>query len=308
MQMHKRRNTGLAIIAAVVLLLTGCGLGGDPLSDPPEEGPEPRNDPVAMPTEPVLIGWVGEEQELIAEAYAGALRGDGAEAETQQYPTRGEAVAALNEGSVHVLPDYTGEALIHFDQGNPAVGNIEDELSALNELVGDNVRVTTAASSGSRLVFVIPAAVTEQYDLATLSDAGEYLSGKTLGGPEDLADAPYGPAGLSGLYGINVDFAPITDPDEVVRRLNSGDIGLGALRSTDPRIDLLVTLDDPQQMVPANAIVPLMRAELADGPVASTINEVQAELDEEGLLDLTADVDSPADEAAAAWLESNGLG
>ena len=290
----------MAAAAAVALVLTGCGLGGDPLADPP--APEG-----AMPTEPVRIGWVGAEQELLAEAYAGALRGDGAEVTVEQFDSRAETMEALAGGEVDVVAEYSAEALLFFDAGNPAVGNSAEEVAALAEFLGEDVRVGTAADSGSRVIFAIPPAITEQYDLTSLADAGEYLGGKTLAWPVDLAEAPYGHPGLTGVYGLDVDFEAVTDADEAVAGLNAGDFGVIALRSTDPRVEVLVLLDDPQEMAPNNAIVPLIRAELAEGPVAATVAEVQAALDEEALLDLTADPDTPAPEVAAAWLEARDL-
>ncbi|MGJ3508977.1 glycine betaine ABC transporter substrate-binding protein [Enemella sp. A6] len=291
----------LAAVAALVVL-TGCGLGGDPLEDPP---PSPEKGQV--PDQPVRIGWVGGEQELIAEAYAGALRADGAEASTEKFETRAESMEALAKGEVDVVPEYSAEALLFFDQGNPAVGNRDEELAALDDAAGKEVAVGTAAESGSRLIFAIPPAVTEQYDLSSLADAGTYLKGKTLGGPADLAEAPYGPPGLKGLYGLDLKFRAVPDADAAVKGLEAGTFTVVALRSTDPRVEVLVILDDPQQMTPNNAIVPLIRAELTEGPVATTIDKVQAALDEKGLLELTADPETEAEEAAAAWLKDRDL-
>lgn len=295
-------RTRTRLLAALVisgLAITGCGIGSDPLDTPDAtEAVQPHH---------VAIGWVQAEQELIAEAYAGALRADGATTEVTGFADRGSLLEAMVAGEVDLVAEYSGELISFLDDEHPGVFDLPDGLTALPDLLDPELRVLNPAESGSRYVFAVPPAVTEQYDLVSLEDASSHLAGRSLGGPADFENAAYGPSGLAGLYGIEVEYAVVPDPDELLADLLAGRVQAAVFRSTDPRINSVVLLDDPQRMVPDNAIVPIVRSEIAEGHVTQTINDVQAALDEQGLLDLTADEQAPATDVAEQWLSDRSL-
>lgn len=298
--MNWRTKTRLAgLVSVTALLITGCGLGSDPLDTPAtQEVPEQGH---------VRIGWVQAEQELVAEVYAGALRADGTTTDVASYDTRAELLEALRDGDLDLAPEYSGELLAFLDDEHPAVFDVQEGVAALPDVLPPELQVLDAAESGSRFVFAVPPAVTEQYDLISLEDAAGYLAGRTLGGPADFAEAPYGPSGLAGLYGVEVEYRVVTSPESLGSSLIAGEVQAAVFRSTDPWVNEVVLLDDPQRMIPDNVLIPVVRADLGDGQLAETITRVQAALDEPALLELTGNTAVPATEAAEAWLAERDL-
>ena len=73
----------------------------------------------------------------------------------------------------------------------------------------------------------------------------------------------------------------------------------------------LVQLEDPQQLILPQNVIPLVRAEVAENTtVTGALDAVQAALTTEDLIALNSKVDDDnqdADEVAKEWLTSKGL-
>ena len=83
------------------------------------------------------------------------------------------------------------------------------------------------------------------------------------------------------------------DPDERwhVRLFADERIDVADIYSTTPAIaaNKLVTLEDPENLIAAQNVVPLIRSAKATGEVTEVLNEVAAALTTEGLLELNAE-------------------
>mgnify|MGYP001000158930 FL=1 len=134
-------------------------------------------------------------------------------------------------------------------------------------------------------------------------------SGLTLGGNAELAERPYGPAGLQSTYGVNVQFSPTgeTTVDDLV----AGTIQVANVYTADPRIktDNLLTLTDPKGLFLASNVVPVVNSNVAS-EVSDVLNKVSAALTEDALVAMnvesTVDQKSSAD-IAKEWLSANGF-
>ena len=113
---ERSRRPVLALGAALMLGLTGCGLNSDPLA---------TGGGASTPDGSVTVGSADfPESQIIAEIYAGALRSEGIEADTEPGIGAREAyIGALQDGSIDAVPDYTGNLLTYFDPEATATGS-----------------------------------------------------------------------------------------------------------------------------------------------------------------------------------------
>ena len=100
-----------------------------------------------------------------------------------------------------------------------------------------------------------------------------------------------------------------------VAALVGREVDVALLFQTDPRIDEhdLVVLEDDRGLQPAENVVPVARAEVAErhgAAFADALNDVSANLTTRSLRELNAvvgDGQTNAEDAAAHWLAANGL-
>jgi osmoprotectant transport system substrate-binding protein len=302
--MFKFRNKGrLAIGAAVVgvsLALSGCA-SGDPL--------DPGTDPDA-PADTIVVGSQAYySNEIVAEIYAQALENAGFEVKRQfQIGQRDAYLPSLESGEVDVFPEYTGNLLQFYDPETTATLP-DDVYGELQSVLPDGLTVLDMSDATDQDSYNVTQEFSDENgvtSLADLADAGVEL---VLGGAPELEERPYGPSGLSDVYGATVKFS--ATGDTTVDALLEGVVNIANVYSADPRIQTegLVTLEDPEGLFLASNVVPLVNADIAD-QVADVINAVSAELTAEGLVALnvqsTVDQMSSAD-IAEQWLTENGL-
>jgi osmoprotectant transport system substrate-binding protein len=294
----------LAGTAVAALTLAGCAAGSDPL-DPGEGGENGGGEE----TSTIVIGSQSYySNEIIAEIYAQALEGAGFEVERQfNIGQRDAYIPALEDGSIDLFPEYTGNLLQFFDPD--ATATTADEVFAqLQEAVPDGLTVLDQSSATDQDSYNVTRAFAEENGLTTIGDLAG-ISPLVLGGAPELETRPYGPAGLEEFYGVTVTFNPTADT--TVEELVAGNIQVANVYSADPRIGTndLVTLEDPEGLLLASNVVPLVNADIAD-EIADVINAVSAALTPEGLVAMnvesTEDQRSSGD-IAADWLAANGL-
>jgi osmoprotectant transport system substrate-binding protein len=158
----------------------------------------------------------------------------------------------------------------------------------------------------------------DQYGLESLSDLAEIDGTIVIGGNPELAERPYGPTGLQEIYGVpadNIEFEPISDSGGplTVEALLSGNVDLANIYTTTPAIadNELVTLEDPENMILPQNVVPLINSDSATDEVAEILNTVSAELTTEDLIELNGrnqgDEKASPDTLAGDWLADKGL-
>ena len=296
-------TAGVGALAAVTLL-AGCAGGSDPLAnDDSDGGSTPASDTIVVGSQDYY------SNEIIAEIYAQALEGAGFEVQREFSTGQREAyLPEIESGALTLFPEYTGNLLQYFDEDTTA-RTPDDVYAALSEALPENLTVLDQAEASDQDSYTVTAEFAEANGLATIADLANVTEPLTLGGPAELEQRPYGPAGLLETYGIDVAFQPTgeTTVDDLV----AGTINLANVFTADPKIqtDGLVVLEDPEGLFLASNVVPVVNADVAD-EIADVINAVQAKLTAEALVALnvqsTVDQLQP-DEIATAWLEENGL-
>ncbi|MFB7892479.1 ABC transporter substrate-binding protein [Microbacterium sp. NPDC056044] len=298
-----RLLAALAGTAVAALALAGCAS-----SNPLDSGSTADGGDTASSSTIVIGSQAYYSNEIIAEIYAQALEGAGFTVERQfNIGQRDTYMPSLEDGSIDLFPEYTGNLLQFFEPDTTATTS-DDVYAALKDALPDGLTVLDQSPATDQDSYNVTAAFAEENDLTSIADLAG-IDGLVLGGAPELEERPYGPTGLKDLYGVNVTFSPTADT--TVDELVAGNIQVANVYSADPRIktDDLVTLDDPKGLFLASNVVPVVNADIAD-EIADVINAVSAALTPEGLVALnvesTVDQRSPED-IAEDWLADNDL-
>lgn len=313
MTLRTGRFLGLALAAC--LALAGCSTAnpmGGPTAAPP----------TATDSTGVSVVRVGSanfgESEIVAELYAQALEARGVTVErTMQIGARDVYLAALRDGSIDLVPEYTGNLLQYFDAQTTA--KTPDEVNtALADAAPDGMVVLTPAQAEDKDSYNVTAEFAQANGVSSLEDLAGVNGTLRVGGLPELAERPYGPKGLTELYGVpadRIEFVPISDGGGplTVKALVDGDVQLANIFSTTPAIkeNGFVTLEDPKNMIVPQNVVPLLSDRVAQAPVTDALEAVSAELTTDDLLAMNgrnsgAEKASPAD-IARDWLAEKGL-
>ena len=301
---RQQRLTGAAaLMAAASLFLAGCA-SSNPLDDAGESPAEGGD------SSTIVVGSQAYySNEIIAEIYAQALENAGFEVERQfQIGQRDAYIPALESGEVNLFPEYSGNLLQYFDEETTA-RTAEEVYAALPDALPEGLTVLDQSTASDQDSYTVTAAFADEYSLSSIADLANVDVPLTLGGPPELAERPYGPAGLAETYGVDVSFS--ATGDTTVEDLVAGTVNVANVFTADPRIQTedLVVLDDPEGLFLASNVVPVASADIAD-EIADVINQVSAALTPEALvaLNVQSTVDQlSSDEIATQWLEENGI-
>lgn len=302
-----RITSRLALAASALtitaLALTACGSSGSLTA------PEETSSGSAGASDTITIGSQAYySNEIIAEIYAQALEGAGFTVErTFNIGQRDAIIPSLQDGTIQLTPEYTGNLLQYFDKATTAT-TTDDVYAALEKALPEGLAVLDQSPATDQDSYNVTAAFAAQHNLKSIGDLAG-ISPLVLGGAPELEQRPYGPSGLKEKYGVDVTFSATADT--TVDELVAGNIQVANVYSADPNIKTkdLVTLEDPKGLFLASHVVPLVSSSFPSD-AADVINKVSAALTPEGLVALnvqsTQDQKSPAD-IAKAWLSDNGL-
>lgn len=300
---HRRAAIG-AVAVGAGLVLAGCG-SGDPLDSGSSDGGGSGT---------IVIGSQAYySNDIIAEIYAQALEDAGFEVQRQfQIGQRDVYLEAMESGEVQLFPEYTGNLLQYYDSGAEA-RSPEDIAAALPDVLPDGLAVLDYAEAQDGDSYNVTSEFSAENGVTSLADLAGYDGTITIGGNAELESRPYGPAGLSEFYGVDVGFVAIGDSGGPLTKdaIRDGTITMGDIYSADPDLASgdFITLEDPEGMILAQNVVPLVRADIAD-EISDVINAVSAQLSTEDLIALNAS--SVVDQLDAAtiatdWLTTTGL-
>jgi osmoprotectant transport system substrate-binding protein len=297
----RKALTGLAIATVTGIALAGCASTGSVTGEP--SGGAAAGDTI------VIGSQAYPSNEVIAEIYAQALEGAGQKV-TRQFNIgqRDAYIPLLEDGSVSLFPEYSGN-LLQFFEPDTTARTSDDVYAALPAALPEGLEVLDQSTATDGDSYTVTKAFADKYNLKTIADLKNVTEQLTLGGNAELAERPYGPTGLKTTYGVDVSFS--ATGDTTVDDLVAGTINVANVYTSSPRIqtDDLVVLEDPEGLFLSSNVVPVVNAKFAD-QVKDVINKVSAKLTPEGLVALnvenTVDQKSAAD-VAKKWLADNGL-
>lgn len=309
--MKLTRTVVVAGLGLASLLLTACGGGS---ADPLGQSSSSTSSSAGRGKAIVVGSAAFTESTVVAELYAQALTAKGVPASTKlNIGSREVYLKALTDGSVSIVPEYTGNLLLNYDKNATATTSAEVE-QALPKALPSDFKLGTPSKAVDQDVYVVTKQFSQANGVTSLADLKKVAGTAILGGPSELKTRAYGPEGLSKIYGATIkQFKPYDSSAVRSRDLNDGKIQIGEFFSTEAVIpdNGYVALSDPQAMILPQNVVPLMRSEVASNTtVTSTLDAVQSALTTEELTALNKKVDVDKDDAnqvAGDWLKSKGL-
>lgn len=260
-------------------------------------------------SEPIVIGSQAYySNEIIAETYAQVLEDAGYTVDRKfSLGQRDVYVPALLAGEVDLFPEYTGNLLQFFDPAATATA-AEDVYSALTMALPAGLTALEMSAASDQDSYNVTAEFAAANNLASIADLAG-LQGLRLGGAPELAERPYGPAGLESFYGVNVAFE--ATGDTTVESLVAGMVDLANVYSADPRIQQLglVTLADPLGLFLSSNVVPIA-SDAVDQKAKDLINAVSRAMTAQDLVAMnvrSVEEQLSAAQIARDWLVSKGL-
>ena len=153
----RRGLAGLAAGVGLAVALTACG-GSDPLSTPTTSAGGGGTAGGSL-----VVGSADfPESQIVAEIYAGALTAAGVTATTKpNIGAREIYFKAVQDGSVDLVPDYSGNLLSHVDKEAAEV-SAEDIYKALPEKLPQGLAVLEPSKAESKDAMVVTKATAEK--------------------------------------------------------------------------------------------------------------------------------------------------
>ncbi|MBM7769992.1 osmoprotectant transport system substrate-binding protein [Actinokineospora baliensis] len=309
----KRVLAVLATAVAATLTMTACGGSSDPLASQPTSSGAASGTPA--PAGAITIGSANfPESSLLAEIYASALEAKGVKVTKKLGIGSREAYyPGLQDGSIDLIPEYTGSLLTHVDK--KAEATAPDEVyAALQKALPETLTVLEKSAAEDKDAVVVTKETATKLNLKSIEDLAK-TGPVTVGGPPEFQKRVDGLPGLAELYKLEVKEYKSLDAGGplTVEALKSGVVQAADLFTTDPAITAndFVVLDDPKNNFAAQNVVPLINKSKADDTVKQVLNAISAKLTTEILIELNTKLSAPdkpdAAKVAKEWLASVGI-
>ncbi|MCV7430104.1 ABC transporter substrate-binding protein [Mycolicibacterium bacteremicum] len=305
----RSRSRIVVLMAALVALVTaGCG------SSNPLGGGEISGD-----LKTIAVGSADfTESKIIAEIYAQALEANGFTI-TRQFGigSRETYIPAVQDHSIDLIPEYTGNLLQYFDKDATATTSDEVLLGLLKALPGD-LSILYPSPAEDKDTLAVSETIALEWNVKTIADLAARSPEVKVGGPSEFQTRQTGLVGLEQKYGLRIapaNFIAISDGGgpATVQALTNGTVTAANIFSTSPAIEQnnLVVLEDPENVFLAANVVPLVASQKMSDELKTVLDAVSAKLTTEALIELNGSVEGNSgvdpDEAAQKWISDNGF-
>jgi osmoprotectant transport system substrate-binding protein len=305
----KRTRIALALTAAAAMLVVAsCGSSSDPLAS--------GGSTSTANAGTIIVGSANfPENALLAEIYAGALSSKGVKVEKKlNIGSRETYIPALKDGSIDLIPEYTGVLAQYFNK-NAKATDANGVYAELKAALPATLTVLDKSAAEDKDSVVVTKATADKYNLKTIADLQPIAKDLILGGPPEWKTRPTGVPGLKKLYNLEFKtFRPLdTGGPLSVQALKNGQVDAVNLFTTDPSIAAngFVILDDPKSLFAAQNVVPLITKSKVTDTISAALNAISAKLDTATLgalvKEVVVDKKDPA-VVAKEFLTKNGLG
>jgi len=306
----KRSRIALAVTAAAAMIgVAACGSGS---SDPLAAG----SSPVQAGSRTIVVGSANfPESALLAEIYAGALSARGVTVQKKlNIGSRETYIPALKDGSIDLIPEYTGVLDQYFNKSAKATDS-NAVYAELKAAVPATMTILNKSAAQDKDAVVVTKGTAAKLGLKSIADLQPYAKDLTLGGPPEWKTRPTGVPGLKKFYNLDFkDFRPLDAGGPLsVQALKNGQVDAVNLFTTDPSIadNGFVILDDPKNLFAAQNVVPLIIKSKVTPTISASLNAISAKLDTATLGELVKEVVVDKKDpvvVAKEFLAKNGLG
>ncbi|MFI2563088.1 ABC transporter substrate-binding protein [Paenarthrobacter sp. NPDC018779] len=309
MTLTRRGLGGLAAGLGVALALSACG--GSPLATPSTSAAS------GSAGGSLVVGSADfPESQVIAEIYAGALNAAGITATTKpNIGSREIYFKAVQDGSVDLVPDYSGNLLSYLNADATEV-SADDVYKALPGKLPEGLGVLDAAKAEDKDAMVVTKATAEKYQLKSIEDLAKVCKDFTMAAPATFETRSYGFPGLKKNYNCELKgLQPFSDGggNLTLQALLEDKVQVADIYTTTPSIvdNDLVVLEDPKNNFKAQQVLPLYNKSKMTDKAKDALNNVSKILTTEDLINLnrsvSGDQKQSAKDAAAAWLKDKGI-
>ena len=306
--MNRTRIASALTASAAMLIVAACGS-----SDPLAPG---GSSTTSSSAGTIVVGSANfPESALLAEIYAGALTAKGLKVEKKlNIGSRETYIPALQDGSIDLIPEYTGVLAQYFNKDAKA-SDADGVYTELKAAVPATLTVLDKSAAEDKDAVVVTKETAAKLSLTSIADLQSKSKELTLGGPPEWKTRPTGVPGLKKVY--NLDFKTFRPLDAggplSVQALKNGQVDAANLFTTDPSIasNGFVILDDPKSLFAAQNVVPLITKSKVNETITTALNAISAKLDTATLGELVKEVVVDKKDAAAVakeFLAKNGLG
>jgi osmoprotectant transport system substrate-binding protein len=310
--MRPLRVLGSALIGVGVLVVTACGSSSNPTAPAGGGGTSASN----VPSDTIVVGSANfQENVVLADIYAEALKAKGVKVTTKlNIGSRETYIPALKDGSIDLIPEYSGVLLQYFDKTATAVSS-DDVLAALLKAVPAPLGVLDQSKAEDKDAIVVTKQTADKYHLSSIADLAAVANKLTLGAPPEFQTRPDGIPGLKQTYGVTFKTfrkldagGPLTE-----NGLKNGQIDAGDIFTTDPLIakNGWVVLADPKNLYTAQNVLPLLNTSKASENVKAVLDAVSAKLTTDDLVQMNEKVQLDKQDPVAVakdWLANANLG
>lgn len=303
----KRILAVLATAVAAALTLTACGGSSDPL------GNSATGAPAAADTVKVGSADFGESK-LLAEIYAQALQAKGVKVEKNLgIGSRETYFPGLKDGSIDLVPEYTGVLLQYLDK-KAAATSPEEVYTELKKVLPPELTVLDRATAQDKDAVVVTKELAAKYNAKSIADIASRGGEIVFGGPPEFKDRPDGLPGLKERYGLAFkEYKSLAAGPITTKAMLDGTIQAADIFTTDASIEAngFVVLQDPKNNFAAQNVIPVINTKKASDTVRQVLNKIATKLDTKTLLDLNAKLSAPdkpdAAKVAKDWLATAGI-
>ncbi len=304
----RTRAIGLAAVAAAsALALAGCS-SGSPLDS--------SSTSASKSSGTIVVGSANfPESEIIAQIYTQALKANGVDASIKpDIGAREVYLKALQDGSIDLVPEYSGSLLQYYDAKSTAKSS-EDVYAALSDALPKGYQVLDQSKAEDKDSYNVTKEFSQKYGVTSLADLKKVTEPLTVGANPEFAERPYGIKGLQSAYGVTATLDPISDSGGplTVKALLDGTVQLADIYTTSSAIkdNGLVTLKDPKNIIIAENVVPVINSSKVTDKVKGALNKVSGALTTDDLVTMNDKSSGSAKESAAQiakeWLAEKNL-
>ncbi|CAN5886040.1 ABC transporter substrate-binding protein [soil metagenome] len=320
--MRVRRYALQIALLVIAVLASACG-GEDALSEGSGGGSSEGQASAAASegggdAEPgtVIVGSANfPEQLILANMYADVVEETGATVERRlNLGSREVVFPSLESSELTLLPEYSGALLAFLTEGEASASKADEVMTALSEELPDGIVALEPSDAEDKDGLAVTKETADEFGLEAIGDLEPVAGELVVGGPAEMEERDVGLPGLMEVYGLEFKKFRALDAGGplTIEALSSGQIDVGRVFTTQGVIEERgwVVLDDPEELSPAQQIVPVAQESVLNDDIRAALNELSSTLTTEDLTSLNkrfeVDKEDP-DAVATSYLEEKGL-